>query len=326
MGSAAAFPEIACLEEFHAAQVGGGLPLSEMIGKLLLDTLGLGNQEVYRFFQRGAPSFEAFCEWILATAGPPDPALLARYHAWLYDLPVEGDASAALLNIAAMPPVLDEAALQFWDEHGYVVVPGAISDEEVAALRQLVWDTLGAAPDDPESWYASEIDGIMIPVYRHPAIEAARKAARVRKAFAQLWGSENLWCTIDRLGFNPPETPERPFAGSDLHWDVSLARPIPFGTQGVLYLTDTHEDQGAFRCVPGFHKRIDAWLDAIGPGDPRAVDLSAKEKRVAARAGDLIIWRQDLPHGASPNRSDRPRLVQYLNYYSPDMPIRSRWR
>jgi len=94
----------------------------------------------------------------------------------------------------------------------------------------------------------------------------------------------------------------------------------------VLYLTDTAADQGAFRCVPGFHRRIDAWLDGLGDADPRKVDLSDEQHMVAGKAGDLIIWRQDLPHAASPNRSDRPRLVQYLNYYSPDMPIRSRWR
>ncbi len=37
-----------------------------------------------------------------------------------------------------------------------------------------------------------------------------------------------------------------------------------------------------------------------------------------AGAGELIIWRKDLPHGASPNRSSRPRLAQYLNMYSPE--------
>ncbi|GAB5350165.1 phytanoyl-CoA dioxygenase family protein [Alteriqipengyuania sp. 357] len=319
-------PEVACLEQFHAALVRGGPQLAEMTSRLLLDTLALGNKEVYQFLHRARPSFDEFRAWIIATAGPPDPALLARYHAWLRDMPLEGDAKAALMDIAAMPPVLDEAALRFWDEHGYVVLTDAVPAEDIAAILQLVWDSLGATPDDPRSWYAAETDGIMIPVYRHAAIAAARNSARVHKAFAQLWGSENLWCTIDRIGFNPPETPAYRFAGSDLHWDVSLARPIPFGTQGVLYLTDTSEDQGAFRCVPGFHRRIDAWLDGIGAGDPRAVDLSREEKRIAASAGDLIIWRQDLPHGASPNRSDRPRLVQYLNYYSPDMPIRSQWR
>lgn len=321
-----ALPEIACLEEFWAAQLGRGLPLQQMIAKLLLDTLGLGNQQVYAFFRAETPDYERFRAWILETAGPPDPALLSRYHGWLFDMPPSAEAQAGLSEIAAMEPVLDEAALGHWDEHGFVVLHDAISADEAAAVRALIWQQTGASPDDPGSWYAPRPDGIMIARFQHPALEAARRSPRVRKAFAQLWGSEDLWVTIDRIGFNPPVRPGHPFAGSDLHWDVSLARPIPFGTQAVLYLADTTADQGAFRCVPGFHRGIEAWLDGPGADDPRRIDLSAGQVHVEGAEGDLIIWRQDLPHGASPNTSTRPRLAQYLNMYSPDMVIREQWR
>ena len=47
---------------------------------------------------------------------------------------------------------------------------------------------------------------------------------------------------------------------------------------------------------------------------------------IPAAAGDLIIWHQALPHGASPNRSDRPRLAHYVNMYSPEMERRAVWR
>ena len=33
---------------------------------------------------------------------------------------------------------------------------------------------------------------------------------------------------------------------------------------------------------------------------------------VAGKAGDLVIWHSALPHGSSPNSSDRPRIVQYI--------------
>jgi ectoine hydroxylase-related dioxygenase (phytanoyl-CoA dioxygenase family) len=69
--------------------------------------------------------------------------------------------------------------------------------------------------------------------------------------------------------------------------------------------------------VPGFQHRIAAWLDALGGADPRQVDLSDQTITVPANAGDLVIWRYDLPHGASPNRSDRPRMAQYANMYAP---------
>lgn len=319
-------PEIACLEEFWAAHVAGGMPLQQMVAKLLLDTLGLGNQQVFAFLFRGQPSFDQFRAWIVETAGLPDPHRVSRFHGWLTERAPSNAARAGLAAIAAMPPVLDAADLAYWDEHGFVIVRGAIASDEVVAVRELIWRLVDGSPEDPASWYKPRSDGIMVPHFQDSALDAARRSPRIHKAFAQLWGTENLWVTVDRVGFNPPETLAHPFSGSDLHWDVSLAQPIPFGTQAVLYLTDTAENQGAFRCVPGFHKRIDGWLAELGDADPRAVDFSTEEQCVAARAGDLIIWRQDLPHAASPNRSDRPRLVQYLNYYSPDMVIRERWR
>lgn len=301
--------------------------LAPMAAQVLLDTLGLGNREVFGFLNGARPGYAEFRQWIADTVGAPDAELLARYVRWVAgEEECHPDDWPRLAQIAAMAPVLDEAALSHWEARGYVVLPGAITAQEVAAVRALIWQDLRASPDDPDSWYLADVDGIMIDRYRHAALEVARRSARTHKAFAQLWGTENLWATIDRVGFNPPERAESRFRGSPLHWDVSLVQPVPFGTQGVLYLTDTSADGGAFRCVPGFHRRLASWLDGLGAEDPRAVDLSAQAHAVPGKAGDLVIWRHELPHGASPNRAATPRLVQYLNFYSPDMPVQEAWR
>lgn len=319
-------PLVEGLRDYWASKTGHGPPRGEMQDKLLLDTLGLGNQQVLQKLHGAQPDFESFERWVWETVGPPDPLLLDRYHSWLAGR-VPGEAAREqLAQIVDMPPVLDAAALSYWDEHGYVVLPDAIGADEIAAVTTLLWDVIGASPDDPASWASAKTDGIMVPHFQHPSLEAARRSPRIHKAFAQLWGSENLWMVIDRMGFNPPTSCGRPFMGSDLHWDASLVPPIPFGTQAVLYLNDTEEDQGAFRCIPGFHHRIETWLAGLGETDPRSVDLSAEAKYVPGRAGDLIIWHQALPHGASPNRGTQPRLAQYLNYYLPDMEIRGEWR
>jgi len=322
----AALPSIARLDDLRRAFVEGAPRLPEVATRLLLDTLGLGNRETYAFLAGARPSQAEFEAWIVTTAGVPDPDLVSRYNAWAG----VGEPSAAardqLAAIDAMPDVLGPDAIARWERDGYVVLEQAVPREHADALAALLWERLGARQDDPASWYAAEADGIMVGLYHHPLIRAARKAPRIHKAFAQLWGNADLWPVTDQLGFNPPERGGYVFRGSPLHWDVSLVRPIPFATQGVLYLTDTAADQGAFRCVPGFHHRIDAWLGGIGGQDPRAVDLSTEAVCVPARAGDLVIWRQDLPHGASPNRAATPRLVQYLNCYSPGMVVASEWR
>ena len=228
--------------------------------------------------------------------------------------------------IAAMPDVLDSADLDHWDAHGFVVLRNAIDRHAASEAETLLWRVLGASPDDRESWYGRGLQGIMVQHFQHPALDTARRSPRIHKAFAQLWGTVDLWSRVDRMSFNAPERSGYPFQGPNLHWDASIAPPIPFATQGILYLTDTVAKQGAFRLVPGFHRRIEAWLESIGDADPRQVDLTAEAVPIAAGAGDLIIWRQDLPHGASPNRSDRPRMAQYVNFYSADLHENPVWR
>ncbi|MNE39994.1 Phytanoyl-CoA dioxygenase (PhyH) [compost metagenome] len=113
-----------------------------------------------------------------------------------------------------------------------------------------------------------------------------------------------------------------------MHWDVSLDLPIPFGLQGLLYLSDTQANQGAFTLVPGFHNRIDSWINSLPAGsNPRNQDLhQLGSMPVVANAGDFIIWHQALPHGSSPNTSNRPRLVQYINYSPIDAEIKMEWK
>src|SRR5690606_27470487 len=110
-------------------------------------------------------------------------------------------------------------------------------DETVA----LMCAHLGVDVDDPSTWYDAHPDkqGIMVQLFHAPCIEANRRAPRVRRVFEQLWRRNTLLPSADRVGFNPPVTSRYAFPGPDLHWDVRLAPPVPFGTQGVLYLRDT---------------------------------------------------------------------------------------
>jgi len=167
----------------------------------------------------------------------------------------------------------------------------------------------------------------MVQYFQHPAFEAIRRSPRIHKAFAQLWGHADLWATTDRVGFNVPERKGFMFPGPDLHWDCSVKTPIPFGTQGIVYLTDTPPEQGAFTLVPGFQRWGEDWLKDLPPGaDPRQQDLHALGSiPIGGRAGDLIIWHQALPHGASPNRGTKPRLVQYLAMFPARMDFQEEW-
>ena len=293
----------------------------------MLDALGVGLEQTLQYLFRAGPSFVEFEQWIIATTGGVPATQVVRINAMVSGSEYPLEIARWLAEAAAEAPVLSAADLAFWDEHGYVIVHEAVPEASRAAAAQAILDHVGATADDPESWYKPNDHGIMVQFFQHPAFTANRQSRRVHKAFAQLWKSADLWVSTDRAGFNVPERPGWMFRGPDLHWDVSLTRPIPFGTQGILYLTDTEAEQGAFTLVPGFHHRLDAWLDGLPPGaNPRQQNLHALgSKPIAGRAGDLIIWHHALPHGSRPNRATRPRIVQYINMRPARMEVREPW-
>ena len=284
---------------------------------VLIHGLGVGLEQAMRYLGPDR-TFEEFEAWVLAlNAGSIKPSIVARLNAALSGEPYAADTLSWLQDVQAMPAVLDDADLRMWDEQGYVVLHEAISPAQCAALAALVYASVGARPDDPETWYLrANSQGIMVQIFQHPAMDAARRSTRIHKAFAQLWGTADLLPTNDRCGFNPPEQRGFTFPGPHLHWDAALKPPMPFATQGIIYLTDTTETQGAFSCVPGFQNVIDDWLRALAPqADPQASIRKQQATAIAGAAGDLIIWHQSLPHGSSPNRAAAPRVVQYLNMF-----------
>jgi len=284
--------------------------------KLLLDGLGLGLHQTMRFLFDTAPSFSEFEEWIVRTAGSPDMELVRRLNADICGRPYAPGTRRWLDGIESSEAVLTEEDLESWERHGYVVVRKAVSVEGRRAAESLVWDYLGADSDDPETWYGKTDHGIMVELIQDPVLNANRRSERIHKAFAQLWGTAELWVSADRCGFHPPQRDDHPFPGPDLHWDLDFNRPLAFGTQGILYLTDTPPEQGALTLVPGFHLQLESWLDSLDGRDPQQEDLDALGPApVAGSAGDLVIWNQFLPHGSRPNLGTRPRMVQYINMY-----------
>ena len=217
-------------------------------------------------------------------------------------------------------PVLSAEDRAFWEEHGYVVVHDAVSPVNTKAEEAAVWEFLEMDAGDRESWYPDPPrSSIMVEIYQHQALWDNRQIPRVHQAFAEIWDTEQLWVSFDRASMSPPNRPpnwNRTDAG--LHWDRNpFNPPAKLGVQGVLYLTDTAANQGAFTCVPGFHHKMDAWLESLPKdADPKQQDLeSLGAEPIAGKAGDLIIWHSSLPHGAGPNSADQPRVAQYITMF-----------
>jgi phytanoyl-CoA dioxygenase PhyH len=318
VGAAGELIEVRGLHDVWATTTQHGDPTETRVVPLrtLLDTLGLGLEQTMTHLGAERPDWPAFAEWVVATAGPPDPDRVARWHAWLDGAPPPPAEAARQAAVLAAGPVLDAAERAAWERDGVVVLRSAITPDEAAAIATRLWEVVGADPAESSTWSVPRPNGIMVQHFQDPAMDVPRRSVRVARAFAELYGHADLISSVDRLSFNPPRWRGWEFPGPHLHWDTSLAPPVPFETGGILYLTDTAADQGALQVVPGFHHRLaDGWLEALGDADPRRVDLSADAVTVPGGAGDLVIWRQEIPHGASPNLTDRPRLAQYVNHH-----------
>ncbi|MET3025690.1 phytanoyl-CoA dioxygenase family protein [Flavobacterium sp. UW10123] len=268
--------------------------------------LGIAMEDALRFLYFEKPDYESFKDWINN-----------RKH----DVTLEPE--------DLTEDVLSEEDLEYWNQNGYVIVKNAISKEDCKDTQKAIWEYLKMDPNKKESWYKRHENqkGLMLSFSDHETLNKNRFSPRVKKAYEQLYKTTKIYKTIDKVSFNPPETENFSFLGSPLHWDMSLKKPLTFGLQGLLYLTDCGPNDGAFHCVPGFHNQIDQWLDEVEPHeDARTKALQTlKAKPIVGDAGDFIIWHQALPHCATPNKGEKPRMVQYLTYLPDDYNATGEW-
>jgi hypothetical protein len=222
----------------------------------------------------------------------------------------------------AEAPVLSAADRRHFRDRGYVVVKEAVPRENVNAVVDLIWEFLEMDRNDPAGWYRPPLaPGGMVEVYQHQALWNNRQHPRIHQAFRELFGSERLWVSFDRANLKPPRSPAHPEYDHPgfIHWDVDTRKlsTIPFGVQGVLYLTDTTEDMGGFQCVPGMHQNLEEWIKSQPKGrNPRVPDITGwTVVPIPGRAGDFVIWDRLLPHGNGRNVSQKPRLAQYITMF-----------
>lgn len=215
--------------------------------------------------------------------------------------------------------VLSPDDLEHFETEGYVTLSQAVSEEQVSAAVDAIWQFLGMDRNDPEDWYRPpHSPNSLVEIYQHQALWDNRQSPRIYRAFCQLWGTEKLWVSLDRACMKPPVDPRRPDWQwpAFMHWDFDLGSEMPaqFGVQGVLCLSDTSEDQGGFHCIPGMHREVIEWSKTRPEQrEPEVLPFERSRVRsIPARAGDMILWHRALPHGSGINRTNRPRIAQYI--------------
>tara|TARA_B110000444_G_scaffold84258_1_gene79613 strand:+ start:173 stop:1144 length:972 start_codon:yes stop_codon:yes gene_type:complete len=222
--------------------------------------------------------------------------------------------------------VLSEEDWKFWMHNGYIVIKNAIPKEQAKATANFIWEFDEKNPNDTSTWYAKpraemkmkELEGTgMVEAYNHQTLWNNRQMQKVYDAFVDVWGTEKLWVTIDRVNLNFPQRPGEEKEGF-IHWDYD-PETRPQNVQGVIALADQmDESMGGFQCIPWLYRNYDTWK-LTQPEDrnrfqPNLDSLLDKLVKVVMEAGDLLIFNSTEPHGIRPNRSGKKvRIAQYIS-------------
>jgi hypothetical protein len=199
-----------------------------------------------------------------------------------------------------------------------------VPKEQTRRLANFLWEFEEKDPQDPKTWYAAPraemqmkelVNTGMVEVYNHQYLWDNRQSPRVHQAFADIWGTEKLWVTIDRANLNFPMRPGHQYKAF-IHWDYDPDTK-PQNVQGVLALADqTDENMGGFQCIPELYRTYDTWkLTQPKDRDYFKPDVSGFEiVKVPLQEGDLLIFNSTTPHGIRANNTtNKVRMAQYIS-------------
>ncbi len=212
-----------------------------------------------------------------------------------------------------------EVDVEHLSEQGYVVVEGVVPEAQTKAVVELLCNYLDVPPDRSVPGFkrrAGEVRNGIVPLHQHQALWDTRQSPLVHEAFARVYANRKLWVTVDRASYKPKLSARagaKPGDPNALHVDQPVLKTSKFSVQGVLYLTDTPADQGAWECVPAMYREIKA---GTRTSFDRNTSFDGYEVlRVPARAGSLVIWDGRTPHSSGHNWRDVPRFAQYISMH-----------
>ncbi|MEM7077572.1 MAG: phytanoyl-CoA dioxygenase family protein [Pseudomonadota bacterium] len=216
-----------------------------------------------------------------------------------------------------------------FDAFGYIVVPNALSAQDVARLK----DTLR---QPTEQW--EPVDKQDGPLHWDPIWRALLDFPTLSPIIEALVGNHEFRRRFEaRKGYAPYPTYRldhinvhthvaNGYPGSVLHGGWQNAGGCQYfryhdgefhnGLLAVaVELFDTHPNGGGFCCIPGTHKANlelpDGWRDLSKLADTGIASLL---HRVPANAGDAIIFTEALTHGTLPWTVDAQRQTLFYKF------------
>lgn len=214
---------------------------------------------------------------------------------------------------------LDHDQLTFWEENGYIHLPGSLSAVETLELER--WTAgLAELPETPGKWMkyfeTSRVDRdrtLLCRIenfapYHEEFSRFLRDEARMA-VLAQLLG-ERAVLFKEKINFKLPggngfaphqDAPAYTTFGQTYH--VTL----------MISVDPSSRENGCLEIVRGQHKRGILLQEADGTLR-RDVVASLLWEPIVTRPGDVLFFDSYLPHASGSNRSRSPRRALYVTY------------
>jgi len=212
-------------------------------------------------------------------------------------------------------PELSDQQIEFFHQNGYVVVSGAFSPEEAAALD--LWTReLAEIPEEPgrqwvyheKSLKGDDQDLICRIENISPYHAGFKDLSEVLKApVGQLMGEEAVLFK-EKVNFKMPGGDGfKPHQDSQAGWDAYAE----FFISALVCIDEATIENGCLKMVAGHHKRglFRSW-EPLTDEDMADMDFVP----CPTKPGDLVFFDCYAPHASDPNMSDNIRRIYFATY------------
>lgn len=209
--------------------------------------------------------------------------------------------------------------IRFYDENGYLVLPGVVSRDFAARMSEEVFDIMeasGRTRQDLGNAVGAKGKLAQSPQYLEgSALDGYINSPTLRDLASQLMqGASSLYLPFSAVKSGG--------GGGTFHFhqDNQYTRFDGPGINLWMALSPMSPENGCLMVVPGSH--LEGTLDAVSPdGDGHKSVVTDPTRFVPIRMnpGDVVAFSRLTVHGSGPNNTDQARLAYAVQFHRDDV-------
>ena len=227
------------------------------------------------------------------------------------------------MEIKAKPVTLSQEQIHFYDENGYVIVPGIFSEEACEEIKRVAEQV--ASEDYAVFLNIHRTVPLFLEIAKNPVLVAMVKAVQRNK----------ITLTNDQFLYKKPGTPYAKQSWSPHQDNSYLKAPNGAYMQLHIFLDRSEKENGGLYCYPGSqvedllpYEYVQSWREkadesgithpgwkVVPPSKYKCIDLVGPKGGICLQHGNLI-------HGSHPNLTqDRSRSQYSIAYLNEGVPF-----